>query len=131
MGKGFRKSGTMAVGRILQTYRLGQMVDIVGDGAVHKGMPHKFYHGKTGIIWNVTPRAVGVELNKIVGGRQMKKRIHVRIEHVQHSKCRLGFRRRVKDNAAARKAALAKGETANVKRLPTQPRTGGFVKKAA
>lgn len=27
-------------------------------------MPHKFYHGKTGIVYNVTPSAVGVEMNK-------------------------------------------------------------------
>ena len=29
-------------------------------------MPHKFYHGRTGVIWNVTKRAVGVEVNKQV-----------------------------------------------------------------
>ena len=32
-----------------------------------QGMPHKFYHGKTGRVWNVTKRAVGVELLKQVG----------------------------------------------------------------
>jgi ribosomal protein L21E len=31
-------------------------------------MPHKWYAGKTGIVWNVTKRAVGVEINKIVSG---------------------------------------------------------------
>ena len=31
-----------------------------GHGAFHKGMPHKFYHGKTGRVFNVTKRAVGV-----------------------------------------------------------------------
>ncbi|KAL1569336.1 Large ribosomal subunit protein eL21x/eL21w [Salvia divinorum] len=39
-------------------------------------MPHKFYHGRTGRVWNVTKRAVGVELNKQVGNRIMRKRIH-------------------------------------------------------
>ena len=29
-------------------------------------MPHKWYHGKTGRVWNVTKRAVGVEVNKTV-----------------------------------------------------------------
>jgi ribosomal protein L21E len=29
-------------------------------------MPHKYYHGKTGVVWNVTKRAVGVEVNKQV-----------------------------------------------------------------
>jgi large subunit ribosomal protein L21e len=29
-------------------------------------MPHKFYHGRTGRVWNVTKRAIGVEINKQV-----------------------------------------------------------------
>jgi large subunit ribosomal protein L21e len=27
-------------------------------------MPHKFYHGRTGRVWNVTKRAIGVVINK-------------------------------------------------------------------
>ena len=27
-------------------------------------MPHKTYHGRTGIVFNVTRRALGVEVNK-------------------------------------------------------------------
>lgn len=34
------------------------------NGAIHKGMPHKCYHGKTGRVFNVTKRAVGVVVNK-------------------------------------------------------------------
>ena len=41
-------------------------MDIKVNGAVHKGMPHKFYHGRTGKVWNVTKRAIGVEVNKQV-----------------------------------------------------------------
>lgn len=37
-----------------------------GHGAVQKGMPHKFYHGKTGKVFNVTKHAVGVIINKRV-----------------------------------------------------------------
>jgi large subunit ribosomal protein L21e len=29
-------------------------------------MPHKFYHGRTGRVWNVTKRAIGVVINKQV-----------------------------------------------------------------
>ena len=36
------------------------------NGAIHKGMPHKVYHGKTGRIFNVTKHAVGVVVNKQV-----------------------------------------------------------------
>jgi hypothetical protein len=46
--------------------QVGDLVDIVANAAVHKGMPHKFYHGRTGTVFNVTPRAVGVEVNKQV-----------------------------------------------------------------
>jgi large subunit ribosomal protein L21e len=73
----------------LTPYKVGEIVDIKGDGAVQKGMPHKFYHGKTGVVWNVTKRAIGVEVNKRVGHRILKKRIHVRVEHVKHSNCKV------------------------------------------
>jgi hypothetical protein len=53
-------SGQIPLKRYLTTFKLGDYVDLRGDGAIHKGMPHKFYHGRTGIVWNVTPRAVGV-----------------------------------------------------------------------
>lgn len=56
-------SGQIKLSTYLRNYKIGQIVDIKGNGAVHKGMPHKFYHGKTGIIWNVTPRAIGVEVS--------------------------------------------------------------------
>jgi ribosomal protein L21E len=45
---------------------VGDYVDIKVNASVHKGMPFKFYHGRTGIVWNVTKRALGVELNKVV-----------------------------------------------------------------
>lgn len=68
-------------------------------------MPHKFYHGKTGRVWNVTKRAVGVETLKQVNGRYIKKRIHVRIEHVNPSRCREAFLVRQKSNDEAKHAA--------------------------
>ena len=36
------------------------------NGAIHKGMPYKVYHGKTGRVFNVTKRACGVVVNKQV-----------------------------------------------------------------
>jgi large subunit ribosomal protein L21e len=29
----------------MKTYKVGDIVDIKANGAVHKGMPFKFYHG--------------------------------------------------------------------------------------
>jgi large subunit ribosomal protein L21e len=42
-------------------------------------------------VYNVTAHAVGVVVNKQVRGRILKKRINLRIEHVNHSKCRQDF----------------------------------------
>lgn len=63
-------------------------------------MPHRFYHGKTGRVFNVTRHAVGIIVNKRVryiesnltnlivyfsfvlfSHRIIAKRINVRIEH--------------------------------------------------
>jgi large subunit ribosomal protein L21e len=62
----FRKKGYIALTTYLRTYKIGDYIDIKVNGAVHKGMPHKFYHGRTGRVWNVTKRAIGVEINKQV-----------------------------------------------------------------
>ncbi len=85
--------------------QVGDIVDIKADGAIHKGMPHKYYHGKTGRVWNVSKRAVGVEVNKRVRGRIIPKRIHVRVEHVKKSASRQSFLDRVKENTLKRKTA--------------------------
>jgi ribosomal protein L21E len=64
----FRQKGYIALTTYLRNFKIGDYVDIKVNGAVHKGMPHKFYHGRTGIVWNVTKRAVGVVMNKQVSG---------------------------------------------------------------
>lgn len=85
-------------------------------------MPHKVYHGKTGVVYNVAKSAVGVIIYKKVGNRYLEKRLNVRIEHVTLSRSREDFLKRVKANAAAKKEAKAKGITVEVKRQPTKPR---------
>merc|ERR1712169_109211 len=104
----FRQHGMPSLQTYLTVYKVGDYVDVVANSAIQKGMPHKYYHGKTGVVWNVTPRAVGVEVNKRVGNRIMKKRLHVRLEHVKQSKCRTDFLNRVKQNEQLKKEAKAK-----------------------
>lgn len=87
-----------------------------------RSMPYKVYHGKTGVVYNVTKSAVGVILYKQVGNRYIEKRINVRIEHVRHSRSREEFITRVKENAARRKAAKAEGKSVQLKRQPALPR---------
>jgi len=53
---------------------------------------------RTGIVYNVTPAAVGVIVYKVVGNRYLEKRVNLRVEHVRHSKCRQEFLDRVKSN---------------------------------
>jgi large subunit ribosomal protein L21e len=53
-------------------------------------MAHKAYHGKTGRIFNVSRRAVGIVVNKRIKNRILAKRINVRIEHIKHSTSRAG-----------------------------------------
>ncbi|XP_018652454.1 putative voltage-gated potassium channel [Schistosoma mansoni] len=82
----FRHHGPLPSSVYMRVYRRGDIVDIKGDGGVQKGMPHKSYHGRTGRVYNVTPHAVGIIVNKRVGNRIIPKRINVRIEHVKPSK---------------------------------------------
>eukprot|EP01088_Endostelium_zonatum_P002146 TRINITY_DN125_c0_g1_i1.p1 TRINITY_DN125_c0_g1~~TRINITY_DN125_c0_g1_i1.p1 ORF type:complete len:162 (-),score=34.66 TRINITY_DN125_c0_g1_i1:20-505(-) len=125
----FRRHGRPSTHKYLTNYKLGDYVDIVGNGSVHKGMPFKFYHGRTGRVWNVTKSSIGVEVNKQVRNRIIPKRLHVRVEHVQPSRCREDFLKRVRRNDAERKAARVRGtKPLGMKRFPTAPKPGRFVK---
>lgn len=85
-------------------------------------MPHKVYHGKTGVIYNVTKSAVGVIIYKKVGNRYIEKRVNIRVEHVSLSRSRDDFIRRVKENAAKKQKAKSDGTHMHLKRQPAMPR---------
>ncbi|KAF3496985.1 hypothetical protein DY000_02057994 [Brassica cretica] len=110
----------------------------------------RFYHGRTGRVWNFTKRAVGVEVNKhvlknslslvsyynlaflqrvtlTIGNRIIKKRIHVRVEHVQQSRCAEEFKLRKKKNDELKAAAKARGETISTKRQAKGPKPGFII----
>lgn len=93
-------------------------------------MPHKVYHGKTGVVYNVTKSSVGVLLYKMVGNRYMEKRINVRIEHVKLSRSREDFLKRVKENAEKKRQAKEQGIKLDLKRNPVGPREGHLVQGA-
>jgi len=115
----------------MKVYKRGDIVDVKGNGAIQKGMPHKFYHGKTGRVFNVTPHAVGVVVNKQVRNRIIEKRINVRIEHVKHSNSRLDFLNRVKRIELLKKDAKEKGirlTLGQLKRQPLAPTPAHFVR---
>ena len=85
-------------------------------------MPHKVYHGKTGVVYNVTKSAVGVIIYKKVGNRYIEKRVNVRIEHIALSRSREEFINRVKENAVKKQKAKTDGEHVHLKRQPVGPR---------
>merc|ERR1712080_173278 len=113
--KAFRKHGTLGLARYMKIYKRGDIVDIKGDGAVQKGMPHKCYHGKTGRVFNVTQHAVGVIVN-------------IRVKHIKHSKSRLSFIERVHSNEKRRLENKESGKFSLLKRIPAQPRPAHVVK---
>merc|ERR1712071_331725 len=58
--KKHRQHGPIHLSQYLMSLKVGDYVDIFADSAIHRGMPHKHYHGRTGIIFNVTKAAVGI-----------------------------------------------------------------------
>lgn len=126
-GKGFRKHGNAAPSKTLVTYKRGDVVDVKIDGSQHKGQPYKTFHGKTGIVFNVTKSSVGVQLMKKVKHRLIQKRFHARVEHVLPSKSRKEFLERVQANDLKRKEGKAKGEKVATKRQPKGPKSGYVV----
>jgi large subunit ribosomal protein L21e len=130
----FRKHGIPAPSIELRTYRIGDIVDIFVNGSVHKGMPHRNYHGSTGVVWNVSPHAVGVLVYRRVNNHIAPKRIYVRTEHIRHSKSKDDFRKRVLENARLELEAKKKGVALNpgeLKRQPEQPREAHVCKPPA
>jgi len=108
----------------LKPYKLGDYVTIMMDSAIQKGMAHRIYHGKTGVVWNITQRSLGVLLKKKVGNRYRTKRLHVRIEHIRPSGCRKDFLQRCKFNQnykKKRKMDPKKYPRRNLKRTPKGP----------
>ena len=119
--KPYKKHGAAPFSKYFVVYKVGDYVDVIADGSIHKGMPHKYYHGKTGRVFNVTAHSVGVIVNKFVNGRIIPKRIHVRIEHVRKSRSRLAFVERVIANDKAKIEAKKAGKKIVTKRIPVQP----------
>eukprot|EP00670_Eutreptiella_braarudii_P005340 CAMPEP_0174284564 /NCGR_PEP_ID=MMETSP0809-20121228/5954_1 /TAXON_ID=73025 ORGANISM="Eutreptiella gymnastica-like, Strain CCMP1594" /NCGR_SAMPLE_ID=MMETSP0809 /ASSEMBLY_ACC=CAM_ASM_000658 /LENGTH=159 /DNA_ID=CAMNT_0015380105 /DNA_START=22 /DNA_END=501 /DNA_ORIENTATION=+ len=123
--KGFRCHGRPSLTTYLAIFKIGDYVDICNNSAVHKGAPYKFYQGKTGRVWNVTPRALGVLVNKRVRGRIMQKKVTVRTEHVRKSRCQEEFKARVRHNERVRCTGVGQ----RIKRLPAQPKPAMTVQK--
>ncbi len=115
----FRCNGAEHLSTYMKQYKKGMFVDIVANGSIHKGMPHKFYHGRTGRVFDISPNSIGVMVNKQVRNRIVEKRIHVRVEHLRISTCNANFKKHVKEVEEAKRKEPKKKQM--TKRLPVGP----------
>ncbi|WOF15754.1 50S ribosomal protein L21e [Methanoplanus sp. FWC-SCC4] len=61
--KALRRRGLAPVTSVIQQFDEGQKVHIVVDPSVQLGMPHRRFHGKTGIILGKQGRAWVLEIS--------------------------------------------------------------------
>ena len=73
-----REKGMAPLGRLLHEYKTGEKVVIKIDSSVHKGMPHKRYYGKIGVVKEERGRAYIVEISE----GTMIRSIITRPEHI-------------------------------------------------
>ncbi len=73
-----RERGKMGLSRILHEYEPNEKVVIKLDSSVHKGMPHRRFHGKIGIIAEKRGRSYVINVPQ----GQATKEIIVRPEHI-------------------------------------------------
>lgn len=74
-----RRRGLPSPDRLLYNYKTGEQVVILIDPSVHKGQPHKRFHGKIATIMEKRGKAYVVSLK--VGGKV--KKATVRPEHLR------------------------------------------------
>jgi len=73
-----RERGKTTLRKILQSYSEGDKVVVNIDSSVHKGMPHRRYHGRVGMITAKRGRSYVIHVTQ---GDAMKE-IIVRPEHL-------------------------------------------------
>lgn len=71
--------GRIFINRVMHQYEIGDRVAIVLDGAQHRGMPHRRFQGKTGLIAGEQGRAYIVS----VKDQNMSKTVVARPEHLR------------------------------------------------
>ena len=73
-----RKRGGQALGMLLHEYKPEEKIVIKINSSVHKGMPHRRYHGKIGLIKEKRGRSYIV---KVTQGNK-EKTVILRPEHI-------------------------------------------------
>jgi large subunit ribosomal protein L21e len=73
-----RQKGKIGLSKLLHDYQPGEKVVIKINSTIQKGMPHRRFHGKIGVVMSKRGRAYTVNVSQ--GG--MVKEIIVRPEHL-------------------------------------------------
>ncbi|MHA1835612.1 MAG: 50S ribosomal protein L21e [Candidatus Odinarchaeia archaeon] len=74
-----RQRGLPSLGYLLKDYQIGDKVNIIVNPSVHKGQPHRRFHGKTGTVIGKRGRAYLISLK--LGNKE--KIIISRPEHLK------------------------------------------------
>jgi large subunit ribosomal protein L21e len=74
-----REKGKTGLSKILHEYSSGEKVVIKINPSIHKGMPHRRYHGRIGVIAEKRGRAYVVNVTQ----GDATKQIIVRPEHLK------------------------------------------------
>jgi len=59
-----RERGKMKLSKLLYEYQPGTQVVVKIDSSVHKGMPHRRYHGRVGTVINKRGRSYVVSVSQ-------------------------------------------------------------------
>jgi len=81
MSKPPRKRGMNSLARSFQKFEVGEKTNIVIDPAMHKGQPHKRFHGQTGEVAGRRGAAYIVSVRE----KGKMKTVIVRPEHLKRS----------------------------------------------
>jgi large subunit ribosomal protein L21e len=77
-----RQRGKTGLSKVLREYQVDEKVVIKLDPSVHKGMPHRRFHGRIGVIADKRGRSYVVNVSQ---GNSIKE-IIVRPEHITSHK---------------------------------------------
>ena len=81
LGKTPRTTGMSPITHEFRNFEVGEKVNVVIDPAVHHGMPHMRFQGKTGVVSGKQGRAYVVELKD----GDKPKTVVTRPEHLKKS----------------------------------------------
>ncbi len=73
------KSAPRGVSFLLREYQVGQQALVIIDPRQHKGLPHRRYHGKVGIVKNVARRSITLDIK--LGNKT--KTLITRLDHIK------------------------------------------------